>query len=68
MDWLFVIASEAITATEVLGYRIFLMRRYLAMDVILPYVLWIILLGFAFDWLLRLVVAKRYGWYLVSQA
>ena len=66
--WLFLIASEAIAATEGLGYRIFLMRRYLAMDVILPYVLWIILLGFAFDWLLRLVVAKRYGWYLVSQA
>jgi NitT/TauT family transport system permease protein len=44
------------------------MRRYLAMDVILPYVLWIVLLGFAFDWLLRLLVAKRYGWYLVPQA
>ncbi len=65
--WLFLIASEAIAATEGLGYRIFLMRRYLAMDVILPYVLWIILLGFVFDWLLRLLVAKRYGWYLSSQ-
>ncbi|WPD21277.1 MAG: hypothetical protein SD837_13850 [Candidatus Electrothrix scaldis] len=36
-----------------LGYRIFLVRRYLAMDIILPYVLWITLLGFAIDWLLR---------------
>jgi len=36
-----------------LGYRIFLVRRYLAMDVILPYVAWITLLAFAMDWLLR---------------
>ena len=32
--WLFLIASEAIASTEGLGYRIFLVRRYLAMDVI----------------------------------
>ena len=36
--WLFLIAAEAIASTEGLGYRIFLVRRYLAMDVILPYV------------------------------
>jgi NitT/TauT family transport system permease protein len=47
--WLFLIASEAIAATEGLGYRIFLMRRYLAMDVILPYVLWITASGFGLD-------------------
>ena len=46
--WLFLIAAEAIASTEGLGYRIFLVRRYLAMDVILPYVAWITLLGFAF--------------------
>ena len=39
--WLFLIAAEAIASTEGLGYRIFLVRRYLAMDVILPYVIWI---------------------------
>ena len=62
--WLFLIAAEAIAATEGLGYRIFLVRRYLAMDVILPYVFWIVALGFTFDWLLRRFVARRYGWYL----
>jgi NitT/TauT family transport system permease protein len=62
--WLFLIAAEAIAATEGLGYRIFLMRRYLAMDVILPYVFWIVALGFSMDWLLRALVARRYGWYL----
>lgn len=62
--WLFLIAAEAIAATEGLGYRIFLMRRYLAMDVILPYVFWIVALGFLFDWSLRQLVARRYAWYL----
>jgi NitT/TauT family transport system permease protein len=60
--WLFLIAAEAIASTEGLGYRIFLVRRYLAMDVILPYVAWITLLAFTMDWMLRLVRAKAFGW------
>lgn len=60
--WLFLIASEAIASTEGLGYRIFLVRRYLAMDVILPYVAWITLLAFAMDALLRLLRAKAFPW------
>ncbi len=60
--WLFLIAAEAIASTEGLGYRIFLVRRYLAMDVILPYVAWITLLAFAMDWLLRLLRAWAFGW------
>jgi len=61
--WLFLIASEAIAATNGLGYRIFLVRRYLAMDVILPYVFWITFLGFTFDWLLRKLMNRCYPWY-----
>jgi NitT/TauT family transport system permease protein len=60
--WLFLIAAEAIASTEGLGYRIFLVRRYLAMDVILPYVAWITVLAFTMDWLLRLLRAKAFGW------
>jgi NitT/TauT family transport system permease protein len=60
--WLFLIAAEAIASTEGLGYRIFLVRRYLAMDVILPYVAWITLLAFTMDWLLRLLRAKAFAW------
>jgi NitT/TauT family transport system permease protein len=60
--WLFLIAAEAIASTEGLGYRIFLVRRYLAMDVILPYVAWITVLAFAMDWLLRVVRAKGFAW------
>ncbi len=61
--WLFLIAAEAIAAMDGLGYRIFLVRRYLAMDVIIPYVLWITLLGFLFDLILRTIINKRFAWY-----
>jgi NitT/TauT family transport system permease protein len=60
--WLFLIAAEAIASTEGLGYRIFLVRRYLAMDVILPYVAWITVLAFTMDWLLRVLRARAFGW------
>jgi len=43
--WLFLIAAEAISSDAGLGYRIFLVRRYLSMDVIFPYVAWITLLA-----------------------
>ena len=60
--WLFLIAAEAIAATDGLGYRIFLVRRYLAMDVILPYVAWITLLAFASDWLLARLARRCFPW------
>jgi len=61
--WLFLIAAEAIAATEGLGYRIFLVRRYLSMDVILPYVLWITILAFLIDFLLQRYSRWRYRWF-----
>jgi NitT/TauT family transport system permease protein len=60
--WLFLIAAEAIAATDGLGYRIFLLRRYLAMDVILPYVGWITLLAFLFDIALRRLGRRLSRW------
>ena len=60
--WLFLISAEAISATGGLGYRIFLVRRYMAMDVILPYVAWITLLAFLFDLGLRALRQSRYPW------
>jgi NitT/TauT family transport system permease protein len=61
--WLFLIAAEAITSTEGLGYRIFIVRRFLDMDVILPYVAWITLLAFALDLALRLINRVVFPWY-----
>lgn len=60
--WLFLIAAEAIAATEGLGYRIFLVRRFLAMDVILPYVAWITLLAFLMDAALARLSRRLYPW------
>lgn len=61
--WLFLIAAEAIAATDGLGYRIFLVRRYMAMDIILPYVVWITVLAFAMDFGLRKLSIKLFPWY-----
>jgi NitT/TauT family transport system permease protein len=60
--WLFLIAAEAIAATEGLGYRIFLVRRYLAMDIILPYVAWITAVAFVSDLGLRWLTRHAFSW------
>lgn len=65
--WLFLIAAEAIASDDGLGYRIFLVRRYLAMDIILPYVLWITLLGFLMDLGLRMLLKKAFPWYAAGE-
>jgi NitT/TauT family transport system permease protein len=65
--WLFLIAAEAIASEEGLGYRIFLVRRYLAMDVILPYVVWITLLAFLMDWALKLMRSRAFPWTEMSR-
>jgi NitT/TauT family transport system permease protein len=60
--WLFLIAAEAVAADVGLGYRIFLVRRYLAMDVILTYVIWITILAFVLDWALRQLSRRAFPW------
>lgn len=57
----YVIAGESVAAAAGLGYRVFLVKKYVAMEIIIPYVLWatliMIILHFTFDWL-----EKRYVW------
>jgi NitT/TauT family transport system permease protein len=60
--WIFLVSAEAIAATGGLGYRIFLVRRYLAMDVILPYVVWITLIAYLLDRALWLLSRRLFGW------
>jgi NitT/TauT family transport system permease protein len=59
---LFLIAGEALAAEAGLGYRIFVVRRYLDMATIIPYVIWISLIAFLIDFLLRTWIRKRYKW------
>jgi NitT/TauT family transport system permease protein len=61
--WLYVISAEAIAAQDGLGYRIFLVRRYFAMDIIIPYVLWITLLAYIFDLALRALQTTAFPWF-----
>ena len=60
--FLFLISAEAIAAESGLGYRIFLVRRFLAMDVILPYVAWITLLAYLMDYALAWLSRTTFPW------
>ena len=64
---LFLIAGESLAATVGLGYRIFVVRRYIAMDIIIPYVIWMSLLAFLADYLVRYWIKKRYQWVEIDQ-
>ena len=66
--WLFLIAAEAIAADSGLGYRIFLVRRYLSTDVIIPDVAWITLLAFMMDLALRVLQRKAFPWFAEARA
>jgi NitT/TauT family transport system permease protein len=60
--WLFLIAAEAISSDSGLGYRIFLVRRYLSMDVIFPYVVWITLLAVVTSFVLDRIRTAAFPW------
>jgi NitT/TauT family transport system permease protein len=61
--WIFLISAEAIAAVSGLGYRIFLVRRFLAMDVIIPYVIWITLLAWIMDISLAMLQRRLFPWF-----
>jgi NitT/TauT family transport system permease protein len=60
--WVFLISAEAIAADVGLGYRIFLVRRYLSMDIILPYVAWITLLAVIADVAIAAIGRGAFRW------
>jgi len=60
--WVFLIAAEAVASDVGLGYRIFLVRRYFAMDIILPYVAWISLLAIGADAILLFISRRGFSW------
>lgn len=59
---IFLISAEALAATVGLGYRIFVVRRYMAMDTILAYVVWMSMLVFMMDYGVRRWIRWRYPW------
>jgi len=60
--WVYLISAEAIASDVGLGYRIFLVRRYLSMDVIIPYVAWISLLAIVMDLALAQLSRRSFAW------
>ena len=60
--WVFLISAEAIASDVGLGYRIFLVRRYLSMDVIIPYVAWIAVLASVMDLALVALSRRMFPW------
>jgi NitT/TauT family transport system permease protein len=60
--WVYLISAEAIASDVGLGYRIFLVRRYLSMDIIIPYVAWIALLAVAMDVILVQLSRRAFAW------
>ncbi len=59
---LFLIAGEALAAEAGIGYRIFVVRRYMDMATIFPYVVWISMLAFIVDIAFRMWIRNRYQW------
>ena len=60
--WVFLVSAEAIASDVGLGYRIFLVRRYLSMDVIIPYVAWIAVLAVGIDLALTFLSQRLFPW------
>jgi NitT/TauT family transport system permease protein len=59
---LFLIAGEALAAEAGIGYRIFVVRRYMDMATIFPYVVWISMLAFFVDMAFRTWIDRKYQW------
>jgi NitT/TauT family transport system permease protein len=60
---LFLFAGEMIASTDGLAYRIAIMRRHMGMDIIIPYLLWVAVLLFGMDMLLRVANRRLHPWF-----
>jgi NitT/TauT family transport system permease protein len=60
---LFLFAGEMIASQDGLAFRIALLRRHMGMNVIIPYVLWVALLLFLVDLLMRVLNRTMHPWF-----
>lgn len=60
---LFLFAGEMLASTDGLAYRIAIMRRHMGMDIIIPYLLWVAVLLFGMDALLRVANRRLHPWF-----
>lgn len=59
--WGYVIIGEALASSVGIGYRVYIMKRYVAMDTIMAYLLWATLIMFILDALFRWL-ESRFKW------
>ncbi len=60
---LFLFAGEMIASQNGLAFRIALLRRNMAMNVIIPYVMWVALLLFLVDLSMRVINRRLHPWF-----
>jgi NitT/TauT family transport system permease protein len=60
---LFLFAGEMIASQNGLAFRIALLRRNMAMNVIIPYVIWVALLLFLVDLSMRVINRRLHPWF-----
>lgn len=63
LGWILLLTSEMVSSESGLGFRILLEKRFINMDVIIPYVAWIVMISFVVDRLMLQVQKKLCPWY-----
>jgi NitT/TauT family transport system permease protein len=66
LGWMLLLTSEMVSSESGLGYRILVEKRFVNMDAIIPYVLWIMSMSYLTDKLLKLTTAKLYPWHMAK--
>lgn len=63
LGWILLLTSEMVSSESGLGFRILLEKRFINMDVIIPYVIWIVMISFMIDRALIYTQKKLCPWY-----
>lgn len=66
MAWVGLYFAETLGAQEGLGFRTFILKRFMAHDVIIPYILIVTIIAIFIYYTIELIIKKRYPWYLNS--
>ena len=63
MAWVGLYFAETLGAQEGLGFRTFILKRFMAHDVIIPYILVVTLIAIVIYYSIELLIKLRYPWY-----
>ncbi len=63
MAWVGLYFAETLGSQEGLGYRTFILKRFMAHDVIIPYIIVVTVIAIFLYYMIELLISKRYPWY-----